>query len=167
MILEAGILFHGPGLAAHGGMARFGNDDGYLVGPANVVFPALDIFARNVRDKCLLHLQVSKTEVFSWDGVLPPQAPQDMKVAGAQVGEEWQPGFVCYGIPVGTPAYEKHSFICLFPPYMRCLIRYTVGGKTRDDTTKNTGKFQLAPVGVLAPGSAHARPSARPPIDMS
>ena len=88
-------------------MARFGNDDGYLVGPANVVFPALDIFARNVRDKCLLHLQVSKTEVFSWDGVLPPQAPQDMKVAGAQVGEQWQPGFVCYGIPVGTPAYVK------------------------------------------------------------
>ena len=29
--------------------------------------------------------------------------------------------------------------------------------------TKNT----LAPMGVLAPGSAHARPSARPPIDTS
>ena len=26
-------------------------------------------------------------------------------------------------------------------------------------------KFPLAPMGVLAPGSAHARPSARPPID--
>ena len=95
-------------LAAHGGMARFGNDDGYLVGPANVVFQALEIFARNVREKCLLHLQVTKTEVFSWDGVLPPQAPQGMKVAGVQVGDVWQPGFVCYGIPVGTPAYVKH-----------------------------------------------------------
>ena len=29
------------------------------------------------------------------------------------------------------------------------------------------GKFQLAPMGVLTPGSAHARPSALPPIDMS
>ena len=29
------------------------------------------------------------------------------------------------------------------------------------------GKFPLAPMGVLAPGSAHARPSARPPIDTS
>ena len=28
-------------------------------------------------------------------------------------------------------------------------------------------KFPLAPMGVLAPGSAHARPSARPPIDTS
>ena len=29
------------------------------------------------------------------------------------------------------------------------------------------GKFPLAPMGVLAPGSAHSRPSARPPIDTS
>ena len=28
-------------------------------------------------------------------------------------------------------------------------------------------QFRLAPMGVLAPGSAHARPSARPPIDTS
>ena len=28
-------------------------------------------------------------------------------------------------------------------------------------------KFPLTPMGVLAPGSAHARPSAQPPIDMS
>ena len=28
-------------------------------------------------------------------------------------------------------------------------------------------KFPLAPMGVLAPGSAHARPSAQPPIDVS
>ena len=28
-------------------------------------------------------------------------------------------------------------------------------------------KIPLAPMGVLAPGSAHARPSARPPIDTS
>ena len=28
-------------------------------------------------------------------------------------------------------------------------------------------KFPLAPMGVLAPGSAHARPSARPPMDTS
>ena len=28
-------------------------------------------------------------------------------------------------------------------------------------------KFPLTPIGVLAPGSAHVRPSTRPPIDMS
>ena len=28
-------------------------------------------------------------------------------------------------------------------------------------------KFPLTPMGVLAPGSTHARPSAQPPIDVS
>ena len=32
---------------------------------------------------------------------------------------------------------------------------------------KFTEIFPLAPMGVLAPGSAHARPSAQPPIDTS
>ena len=32
---------------------------------------------------------------------------------------------------------------------------------------QNREQFPLAPVGVLAPGSAHARPSAQPPIDTS
>ena len=95
-------------LSAHGGMARFGNDDGYLIGPADVVFHALDQFAAKVREKCLLHLQVSKTEVFTWSGILPPQAPQDMKRAGVQIGNVWQPGFLCYGIPVGTRQYCQH-----------------------------------------------------------
>ena len=32
---------------------------------------------------------------------------------------------------------------------------------------KKYEEFPLTAMGVLAPGSAHARPSARPPIDMS
>ena len=32
---------------------------------------------------------------------------------------------------------------------------------------EKSGKFPLAQMGVLAPGSAHTRPSARPPIDTS
>ena len=32
---------------------------------------------------------------------------------------------------------------------------------------ENIYEFPLAPMGVLAPGSAQARPSARPPIDTS
>ena len=95
-------------LAAHGGLARFGNDDGYLVGPADVVFPALEQFATRVRDKCLLHLQVTKTEVFTWND-LPPVTPPGMKRAGVQVGEQWLSGFLCYGIPVGTSEYVKHQ----------------------------------------------------------
>ena len=98
-------------LTANGGMARFGNDDGYLVGPADIVFPALDTFATKVREKCLLHLQVTKTEVFTWSGILPPEAPQNMSRGGAQVGDTWFPGFLCYGIPVGTKEYCKHMLM--------------------------------------------------------
>ena len=32
---------------------------------------------------------------------------------------------------------------------------------------RKVAKFPLTPMGVIAPGSAHARPSARPPIDIS
>ena len=35
------------------------------------------------------------------------------------------------------------------------------------ENIKTTSEFSLTPMGVLAPGSAHARPSAQPPIDMS
>jgi len=34
-----------------------------------------------------------------------------------------------------------------------------------DSADMYAGKFPLAPMGVLAPGSGHARPSAQPPID--
>ena len=98
-------------LSAHGGMARFGNDDGYLIGPADVLFPALALFATKVRDKCLLHLQVSKTEVFTWTGVLPAQAPSDMKRAGVMLSGVWQPGYLCYGIPVGTRQYCQYMLM--------------------------------------------------------
>ena len=95
-------------LAQHGGLARFGNDDGYLVGLALTVFPALEQFATRVRDKCLLHLQVTKTEVFCWQDELPACTPLGMKRAGVKVGDQWLLGFLCYGIPVGTSDYVKH-----------------------------------------------------------
>ena len=95
-------------LAAVGGMARFGNDDGYLVGPSNVVFPALKKFADQVEENCLLRLQVTKTEVFSWSGLIPSEAPQDIARAGAIVGGLFCPGFICYGIPVGSDSFVRH-----------------------------------------------------------
>ena len=98
-------------LAAHTGFARFGNDDGYLVGPPDILFPALERFAVKVREKCLLHLQVTKTEVFAWSGDLPPEAPHDMARAGVKVGDVWHPGFLCYGIPVGTRQYCQHMLM--------------------------------------------------------
>ena len=95
-------------LKTAGGMARFGNDDGYAIGPASILFPAIANFAREVKEKHLLELQVQKTEVFSWDGLLPPQAPPNMKVAGVSMEGSFFPGMVVYGIPVGTDMYVQH-----------------------------------------------------------
>ena len=77
------------------------------MGPPENVILALDQFATRVRDKCLLQLQVTKTEVFTWQDNLPACTPQGMKRAGVQVGDQWLSGFVCYGIPVGTSDYVK------------------------------------------------------------
>ena len=44
-------------------------------------------------------------EVFTWSGEPPTQAPRDMARAGIMVGNVWYPGFLCYGIPVGTREY--------------------------------------------------------------
>ena len=88
-------------------MAKFGNDDGYAIGPAGILFPAIAKFAADIREKHLLQLQVRKTEVFSWSGLLPPEAPGDMKVAGTSVEGIFYPGMIVYGIPVGCDQYVK------------------------------------------------------------
>ena len=48
-------------LADGGGCARFGWDDGYLVGPSELVFATLDRFTKEVEDNCGLVLQRTKT----------------------------------------------------------------------------------------------------------
>ena len=45
-------------------MARFGMDNGYVIGPAENVFPALENFSEKVRVRCLLVWAKTKTEVF-------------------------------------------------------------------------------------------------------
>ena len=47
-----------------GGRCVFGNDDGYLMAPADILFPALEKFSSNIRTHCSLALQRVKTEVF-------------------------------------------------------------------------------------------------------
>ena len=55
-----------------------------------------------------MELQVHKTEVFSWSGVLPPEAPPEIKTAGVTLDDHFHPGMVVYGIPVGSDAYVRH-----------------------------------------------------------
>ena len=72
------------------------------MGPGSVVFTELEKFAQQILENCLLRLQVSKTEVFSWEESLPEQTPPEMKRAGEVVDGEWENGFMCYGIAVGS-----------------------------------------------------------------
>jgi len=44
-------------LATEGGSSVFGNDDGYLLGPPDIVFAALENFARRIQQNCSLTLQ--------------------------------------------------------------------------------------------------------------
>ena len=96
-------------LAAVGGKSLFGNDDGYLIGPASILFPALEQFSFQIRDRCLLRLQLSKTEVFSWESDLPAEVPEGMRRAGAMIDGRWESGFLCYGIAVGSDLYVQHQ----------------------------------------------------------
>ena len=63
------------------------------------------MFAVEVREQCMLQLEWSKTELFSWDGVLPAGCPEGITLAGEDAQEGFRPGFLCYGVPVGTPEY--------------------------------------------------------------
>ena len=67
-----------------GGWSVFGNDDGYLFGPPDIVFPALERFAGRILARRSMRLQRAKTEVFCW-GELPAGTPADLKRAGMEV----------------------------------------------------------------------------------
>ena len=92
-------------LKEHGGMVRAGWDDAYFVGPKCEVFQALEEFKTEVNNKAGLVLQVTKSEVYSANGEMPPEAPDGFVNAGTVVQDQFQPGFLCYGVPIGTDEY--------------------------------------------------------------
>ena len=95
-------------LAAAGGLARFGNDDGYGAAPSSVAFAALARLETRLKEQCGLTLQRNKTEVFAW-GELPADTPPELKRAGKIINGKWEPGMDCYGIPVGSVAYVSNA----------------------------------------------------------
>ena len=95
-------------LCSAGGVAVFGNDDGYAIGPPELVFDAVQRFAATLKEFCNLELQVEKTKVYHASGTKPPQAPVSMPRAGIMVAGQWLPGFQCYGVAIGAPEYVHH-----------------------------------------------------------
>ena len=93
-------------LGTQGGCARFGWDDGYLIGPPEAVYAALESFSRDVSENCGLVLQRTKTEVFNEINDTQPQ--NGLAAAGIMIDNKWEPGMLCYGVPVGTDKYVMH-----------------------------------------------------------
>ena len=92
-------------------MARAGADDITAIGPANIVFPAVEEFGREVRERCLLHWERTKTEVFNWEGDLPAGTPDGLTLAGQEVDGVFEHGFTMYGVPIGSDAFCRHQLM--------------------------------------------------------
>ena len=95
-------------IAAVGGAVKAGMDDLFIVGPPDVLFPAMLQFWEEVTVSCNLQLEPSKTQVFTWTGELPHNTPPGYPSAGTVVDGDFLPEFLCYGIPVGSPGYVRH-----------------------------------------------------------
>ena len=91
-----------------GGHAKAGHDDVFAQGPASIVLPAVERFARRLWDRFQLQLQWAKSEIFSWDGKLPEGAPDGVRVAGKVIDDKFEVGFDCYGVPMGASPYRPY-----------------------------------------------------------
>ena len=109
--LHSSLLLLDAACNAGGGMVRAGADDITAIGPANIVFPAVEAFGEEVRERCLLHWERTKTEVFNWEGGLPPGTPDGLTLAGAEVDGNFEHGFIIYGVPVGSDKYCRHQLM--------------------------------------------------------
>ena len=61
-----------------------------------------------IRGDCMLEWQRTKTEVFTWSGVLPPQTSPGLVRAGTVISGQFEAGFLCYGVPVGSDSYVRN-----------------------------------------------------------
>ena len=92
-------------------MVRAGADDITAIGPAHTVFPAVEAFGREVRERCLLHWERTKTEVFNWEGDLPVGTPAGLTLAVEEVDGVFEREFIMYGVPAGSDAYCRNQLM--------------------------------------------------------
>ena len=72
-------------VAAAGGVARFGMDDGFVVGPPHVVFPAIERFKARLKSECGLEIVDAKGKVLCTNPNLDLTAmPCGMRLAGKE-----------------------------------------------------------------------------------
>ena len=103
--LHASLLILQEACSPSGGMVKAGADDINVIGPPHIIFPAVEAFGREVRERCLLYWERTKTEVFNWEGDLPDGTPAGLTLAGQEVDGVFEHGFIMYGVPIGSDAY--------------------------------------------------------------
>jgi hypothetical protein len=104
-------------LAMHGGCARFGMDDGYLVGPHEVVFGVLTEFAANLKSESGCELNLNKCKMFSEEEGACARArreghiPEELQhlQEGNYVTEDGSivRGIQIFNVPLGEERYVK------------------------------------------------------------
>ena len=90
-----------------GGACRAGADDIFALGPAEVVLAAVENLEREIKARCSLTLQWSKSKMYCREGNVPETAPAGLVLAGEQVGEEFLRGLMVFGVPVGSDEYVE------------------------------------------------------------
>ncbi len=103
-------------LAEHGGCARFGMDDGYMIGPKEVVFHVLASFATDIKEECGCDLNVTKCNMYNKEdgaceearrtGCIPNELSHLQE--GPHVNREGDilRGLTIFNVPVGE---ERHA----------------------------------------------------------
>ena len=98
-------------MAELGGCARFGMDDGYMIGPPEVVLHVLAEFAAGIRDDCGYELNISKCKMYNKEegvceearrvGLIPEELMHLQE--GVHVNETWDllRGLTIFIVPVG------------------------------------------------------------------
>ncbi len=101
----------------HGGCARFGIDDGYLVGPPEVVFRVLVEFAANLKTESGCELNMSKCKMYSEEEGACARARREGHIPeellhlqeGTYVTEDGSilRGIHIFNVPLGEERYVK------------------------------------------------------------
>jgi hypothetical protein len=104
-------------LAAVGGCARFGMDDGYMVGPRELIFEVLEDFAKGIREGKGCEMVARKCKMFSLDETawgdcnMKGHIPQELEhmEEGIYVNDngDMLMGVAIFNVPIGEPAFVE------------------------------------------------------------